>query len=170
MSFAISKKIVLLTIVSFCSIFSFAQNTNNENNGESVIKLKDNSLVYPEKILFKSDSDLYFQLFEIDEQGYQKASNYYKIPLSAINGSIDCEVINSTKFGNYLLKYVKQSQIGITLSILGSTGSVILPFVVNKVAIFIIPPVISLTGFIIWASSYSHLKKYAIIDSAIEYK
>jgi hypothetical protein len=30
--------------------------------------------------------------------------------------------------------------------------------------------VISLTGFVIWASSYSHLKKYAIIDSAIDYK
>lgn len=170
MSLAISKKIVLLTIVSFFSVFSFAQNSNNETNGESVIKLKDNSLVYPEKILFKSDSDLYFQLDEIDEQGYHKGSNYYKIPLSAIDGSIDCQEINSTKFGSYLLKYVKQSQTGITLSILGSTGSVILPFVVNNVAILIVPPVISLTGFIIWASSYSHLKKYAIIDSAIEYK
>ena len=170
MSFSISKKIVLLTILSFCSIFSFAQNTINVVYKENEIKLKDNSLVYPEQILFKTDSDLYFQLFEIDEQGYQKANNYYKIPLSTIDGNIDCEVINSTKFGNYLLKYVKQSQIGITLSILGSTGSVILPFVVNKVAILIVPPVISLTGFIVWASSYSHLKKYGIIDSAIEYK
>jgi len=127
-------------------------------------------LVYPEKILFKSDSDLYFQLFEIDEQGYQKASNYYKIPLSAINGNIDCKVINSTKFGNYLLKFVKQSQTGITLSILGTAGSVLLPFVANNAAVLIVPPIISLTGFIVWASSYSHLKKYGIIDSAIDYK
>jgi hypothetical protein len=161
MSLAISKKIILLTIVSFCSIFSFAQNTNNETNGESVIKLKDNSLVYPEKILFKSDSDLYFLIGD---------DKYYKLPLSSIDGNIDCKVINSTKFGPYLLKYVKQSQTGITLSILGSTGSVILPFVVNNVAILIVPPIISLTGFIVWASSYSHLKKYGIIDSAIEYK
>lgn len=161
MSLAISKKIVLLTIVSFCSIFSFAQNTTNVVYKETVIKLKDNSLVYPEEILFKTDSDLYF-LFGDDK--------YYKLALSSIDGNVECKVLNSTKFGSFLLKYVKQSQTGITLSILGSTGSVILPFVVNNVAILIVPPVISLTGFIIWASSYSHLKKYAIIDSAIEYK
>lgn len=170
MSLAISKKIVVLTIISFCSIFSFAQNAVFDNNGVTVVLLKDNSLVYPEKILFKSDSDLYFQLFETDEQGYQKANNFYKIPLAAIDGNIDCDMLNSTKFGSYLIKYVKQSQAGITLSILGSTGSVLLPFIANNVAVLIVPPIISLTGFIIWASSYSHLKKYAIIDSAIEYK
>jgi hypothetical protein len=161
MSLAISKKIILLTIVSFCSIFSFAQNTTNVVYNETVIKLKDNSLVYPEEILFKTDSDVYF-IYGDDK--------YYKIPLTSIDGDIDCKVLNSTKFGSFLLKYVKQSQTGITLSILGSTGSVILPFVVNNVAILVVPPVISLTGFVIWASSYSHLKKYAIIDSAIEYK
>jgi hypothetical protein len=161
MSFAISKKIVLLTIVSFCSIFSFAQNTTNVVYKETVIKLKDNSLVYPEEILFKTDSDLYFMYGD---------DKYYKLALTSIDGNVECKELNSSKFSNYLLKFVKQSQTGITLSILGTAGSVLLPFVVNNVSVLFIPPVISLTGFIVWASSYSHLKKYGIIESAIEYK
>jgi hypothetical protein len=76
----------------------------------------------------------------------------------------------STKFSHYLLKFVKLSQTGITLSILGTTRSVILPFFVNNVAVIVLPPLVSLTGFIICASSYSSLKKYGIIDSAIEFK
>ena len=154
-------KLSLLLFALFLQLQLMAQNSASENYNETVIKLKDNSLVYPEEILFKTDSDLYF-LFVDDK--------YYKLPLTSIDGNIDCKVLNSTKFGSFLLKYVKQSQIGITLSILGSTGSVILPFIVNNVAILVMPPVIGLTGFIIWASSYSHLKKYGIIDSAIDYK
>ena len=117
--------------------------------------------MYPRQILFKTDSDLYFRTGDV---------KYYKLPLSAIDGNVDCQVINSTKFGNYLLKFVKQSQTGITLSIIGTTGSILLPFIANNAAVLIVPPIISLTGFIVWASSYSHLKKYGIIDSAIEYK
>lgn len=162
MSLAISRKIVLLTIVSFCSIFGFAQNAVFDNNGEKVILLKDNSLINPGIILFKTDSNLYFSPLTDDK--------FYKIALTLIDGYVDCQELNSSKFGSFLLKYVKQSQTGITLSILGTAGSVLLPFVVNNIAVLVIPPVISLTGFIIWASSYSHLKKYGIIESAIEYK
>jgi hypothetical protein len=161
MSLAISKKIVLLTIVSFCSIFSFAQNNENDDLWLNGLKLKDNSVVYPDKILFKTDTDVFFQL---------ENNKYYKLPLSLLGDVVDCKTLSSSKFGDFLLKYVKQSQTGITLSIIGSTGTVILPFFINKVAVLVVPPIISLTGFIIWASSYSHLKKYAIIDSAIDYK
>lgn len=158
----ISKQILILSVFSFCSMFCFAQNAVFDNNGEKVILLKDNSLINPGIILFKTDSNLYFSPFTDD--------NFYKIALTLIDGNVDCEELNSSKFSSYLLKFVKQSQAGITLSILGTAGSVLMPFVVNNVAILVVPPVISLTGFIIWATSYSHLKKYGIIESAIEYK
>ena len=164
-------KSILTVLTIFISFSSFTQyNFVQDDKSVSVVTLKDSTKIYLSQILFKTDSDLYFELDIINEEGYIKGSNYYKIPLSAIVGSIDCKVINSSKFGFYLLKYVKQSQVGITVSILGSAGSVLLPFIANNVAVLIVPPIISLTGFIIWASSYSHLKKYAIIDSAIDYK
>lgn len=163
-------KSILTVLTIFISFSSFTQyNFVQDDKPVSVVTLKDSTEIYLSQILFKTDSDLYFQLDIIDKEGYTKGSNYYKIPLSTIVGNIDCKVINSTKFGSYLVKYVKQSQAGITLSILGSTGSILLSFIANNVAVLIVPPIISLTGFIIWASSYSHLKKYAIIDSAIEY-
>jgi hypothetical protein len=140
---------------------SMSSNQASSDVIDSGLRLKDNSVLYPEKILFKTNSDLYFEIGD---------DKYYKLPLTFVVGNVDCQKLNSSKFSNYLLKFVKQSQTGITLSILGTTGSVLLPFVVKNVAVLVIPPVISLTGFIVWASSYSHLKKYGIIESAIEYK
>jgi len=153
-------KSILTALTIFISFSSFTQ-YNFVQDDKSVITLKDSTEIYLNEILFKSETDLYFLY------GDEK---YYKLPLNIFQGEIDCKTIKSTKFSHYLLKFVKQSQTGITLSILGTSGSVILPLIVNNVAVFIVPPVISLTGFIVWASSYSSLKKYGIIDSAIEFK
>ena len=144
----------------FISFSSFTQ-YNFVQDDKSVVTLKDSTEIYLNEILFKSETDLYFLY------GDEK---YYKLPLNIFQGEVDCKTIKSTKFSHYLLKFVKQSQTGITLSILGTSGSVILPLIVNNVAVFIVPPIISVTGFIVWASSYSSLKKYGIIDSAIEVK
>lgn len=147
----------LFLLISFCS---FSQTTFVEDVN-SVVTLKDSTQIFLNEILFKSETDLYFLY------GDEK---YYKLPLNIFQGEVECKTIKSTKFSHYLLKFVKLSQTGITLSILGTTGSVILPLLVNNVAVIIVPPLVSLTGFIIWASSYSSLKKYGIIDSAMEFK
>jgi hypothetical protein len=153
-------KSILTVLTIFISFSSFTQYTFVQDD-KSVVTLKDSTEIYLNEILFKSETDLYFLY------GDEK---YYKLPLNIFLGEVDCKTIKSTKFSHYLLKFVKQSQTGITLSILGTSGSVILPLITNNVAVFIVPPVISLTGFIVWASSYSSLKKYGIIDSAIEFK
>jgi hypothetical protein len=153
-------KSILTVLTIFISFSSFTQ-YNFVQDDKSVVTLKDSTEIYLNEILFKSETDLYFLY------GDEK---YYKLPLNIFQGEVDCKTIKSTKFSHYLLKFVKQSQTGITLSILGTSGSVILPLIVNNVAVFIVPPIISVTGFIVWASSYSSLKKYGIIDSAIEFK
>ena len=153
-------KTFFAVLIIFISSFSFSQSTFVED-AKSIVTLKDSTQIFLYQVLFKSETDLYF-LYGDDK--------YYKLPLNILQGEVECKTMKSTKFSHYLLNFVKQSQTGITLSIIGSAGSVLLPFIAKNVVVLIVPPVISLTGFIIWASSYSHLKKYAIIDSAIEFK
>jgi hypothetical protein len=113
-------------------------------------------------ILFKTDSNVYFQFIGVE--------TYYKLQLSKVDGKISCRHLKKTKPGDFILKFVKQSQTGLTLSIIGGTSSAILPFLIQSSVVLILPPVISLTGFMVWISSYRHLKNYGIIDSAIEFK
>ena len=133
----------------------------SEEEPTLLIKLKDKSCIIAEKILFKTDSNVYFQA---------GAETYYKLQLSKVDGEISCKHLKKTKPGDFFLKFVKQSQTGLTLSIIGATSSAILPFLIQSSAVLILPPVISLTGFMVWISSYRHLKQYGIIDSAVEYK
>ena len=155
-------KNLLLILFIISSINLFSQGTITEYEPLVLIKLKDKSLIISEKILFKTDSNLYFQL--LGEE------TYYKLNTSKLEGEISCRYLKKTKPGDFILKFVKQSQSGLTLSIIGGTSSAILPFLIQSSAVLILPPVISMTGLIIWISSYKHLKQYGIINSAIEFK
>ena len=155
-------KNLLLILFIISSINLFSQGTITEYEPTDIIKLKDKSFILTEKILFKTDSNVYFQFI-----GFE---TYYKLQLSKVDGKISCRHLKKTKPGDFILKFVKQSQTGLTLSIIGGTSSAILPFLIQPSAVLILPPVISLTGFMVWISSYRHLKNYGIIDSAIEFK
>ena len=155
-------KNLLLILFIISSINLFSQGTITEYEPTDIIKLKDKSFILTEKILFKTDSNVYFQFI-----GFE---TYYKLQLSKVDGKISCRHLKKTKPGDFILKFVKQSQTGLTLSIIGGTSSAILPFLIQSSAVLILPPVISLTGFMVWISSYRHLKQYGIIDSAVEYK
>ena len=155
-------KNLLLILFIISSINLFSQGTITEYEPTVLIKLKDKSCILVEKILFKTDSNVYFQLIGVE--------TYYKLQLSKVDGEISCRHLKKTKPGDFILKFVKQSQTGLTLSIIGGTSSAILPFLIQSSAVLILPPVISLTGFMVWISSYKHLKQYGIIDSAIEFK
>ena len=76
----------------------------------------------------------------------------------------------SDKVAYYLHKFASESQIGIGLQLGGGALSIGLSIAnVNPYIYLIIPPVISLTGFIIWASSYRHLKKFYFVSDARDY-
>jgi hypothetical protein len=64
---------------------------------------------------------------------------------------------------------VKKSQTGITLQIIGGLGSIILPLADVPLAVLAVPPVVTVTGFVIWVSSYKALKQYTIIQQAKNY-
>ena len=155
-------KNLLLILFITSSIKLFSQGTITEYEPTVLIKLKDKSFIIAETILFKTDSNVYFQLEGVE--------TYYKLQLNKLEGEISCIHLKKTKPGDFFLKFVKQSQTGLTLSIIGGTSSAILPFLIQSSAVLILPLVISMTGLIIWISSYKHLKQYGIIDSAIEFK
>ena len=155
-------KNLLLILFITSSIKLFSQGTITEYEPTVLIKLKDKSFIIAETILFKTDSNVYFQLEGVE--------TYYKLQLHKLEGEISCIHLKKTKPGDFFLKFVKQSQTGLTLSIIGATSSAVLPLVIQSSAVLILPPVISMTGLIIWISSYKHLKQYGIIDSAIEFK
>ena len=154
------------TLIAFCTlnIFVFAQNIDqNQSTFGYEIKTKSNQIIYAELVLFKTPSDL---IFTIDGQ-----DGYFKIPLDSIEKAEKYgEEIESTEFVSFLSKFVKKSQTGITLQIIGGLGSIILPLADVPLAVLAVPPVVTVTGFVIWVSSYKALKHYTIIQQAKNYQ
>ena len=79
-------------------------------------------------------------------------------------------IINENNtLANALLKFSKQSTTGIAVSLIGTLSSVILPFITSSTPILIVPPVIGIAGYIIWVTSYKHLKTGAEFAIAKNY-
>jgi hypothetical protein len=154
------------TLVVFFTINSivFAQNFDqNQTSFGWEIKTKSNQIIYAELVLYKTPSDL---IFTIEGQ-----DGYFKIPLDSIEKAEKYgEEIESTEFTAFLSKFVQKSQTGITLQIIGGLGSIILPLANVPLAVLAVPPVITITGFVIWVSSYKALKQYTIIEQAKNYQ
>jgi hypothetical protein len=150
----------------FCTLnlFVFAQHFDqNQTSFGWEIKTKSNQIVYAELVLYKTPSDL---IFTIEGQ-----DGYFKIPLDSIDKAENYgEELESTEFVSFLGKFVRKSQTGITLQIIGGLGSIILPLADVPLALLAVPPVITVTGFVIWVSSYKALKQYTIIQQAVDYK
>ncbi len=82
----------------------------------------------------------------------------------------DTKEFKSDKVAYYLHKFASESQIGIGLQVVGGALSIGLSLAnVNPYIYLTVPPVISVTGFIIWASSYRHLKKFYLISDSQNY-
>jgi hypothetical protein len=154
------------TLIVFFTInlFVFAQNFDqNQTSFGWEIKTKSNQIIYAELVLYKTPSDL---IFTIEDQ-----EGYFKIPLDSIEKAEKYgEEIESTEFTAFLSKFVQKSQTGITLQIIGGLGSIILPLANVPLAVLAVPPVITITGFVIWVSSYKGLKQYTIIEQAKNYQ
>jgi hypothetical protein len=154
------------SLIIFCTLnlFVFAQNFDqNQTSFGWEIKTKSNQIVYAELVLYKTPSDL---IFTIEGQ-----DGYFKIPLDSIDKAENYgEELESTEFVSFLGKFVRKSQTGITLQIIGGLGSIILPLADVPLALLAVPPVITVTGFVIWVSSYKALKQYTIIQQAVDYK
>ena len=150
-------KTTLLFLSVFLSVTLFGQREIFTNDSKMI------SVLY---FVGKTDSQLYFvesgslQTFKIDLSRIQIAqSTLERIPLF--------EPINT--LASSLLKFSTQSKTGIGISILSSFGSVIVPFLTTYTPALIISPAIGIIGFIVWASSYNHLKKGSQISLAIDY-
>jgi hypothetical protein len=82
----------------------------------------------------------------------------------------DTKEFKSDKVAFYLHKFAVESQIGIGLQVVGGALSIGLSFANVSPYIYLsVPPVISVTGFIIWATSYRHLKKFYFVSDAKNY-
>lgn len=153
-------------LIAFCTlnIFVFAQNFDqNQTSFGWEIKTKSNQIVYAELVLYKTPSDL---IFTIEGQ-----EGFFKIPLDSIEKAENYgEEIESTEFTSFLSTFVKRSQTGITLQIIGGLGSIILPLANAPLVILAVPPIVTVTGFVIWVSSYKALKQYTIIQQAKNYQ
>lgn len=153
------KNIYLSLLLSFISSLGFGQTSGD--TGYNILTTK-NEIIIAEKILYSTDSDLFFTL--------SGSETCYKIPLSLLLKSDSFgQQLPSTEFTYYLSKFVSKSQTGITLQIIGTVGSIILPFAEAPIALLAVPPVVGVAGWIIWASSYKALKQFATIDRAIEW-
>ena len=71
---------IILFIISSINLFS--QGTITEYEPTVLIKLKDKSFIIAETILFKTDSNVYFQLEGVE--------TYYKLQLNKLEGEISC--------------------------------------------------------------------------------
>jgi len=145
------KKILTLLILSIYS-FGFSQL-------KATIVLKDLSLLYLNSRLYKFENYIYFE-----DDGIQ-----YKLSIDSIRKIDDrVRVIEINKLTYSLDKFANTSQTGIGFQIVGGLLGYVLPFV-----IFPVPPIafiatggIIVTGFIIWATSYKHLRQYTLIAEA----
>ena len=128
------------------------------------IELIDSSIIQAGTVYGKTKDHLYFELAESDK-------TVYKLRLSRIKQTFYIGVIDEIEdnIGDALFNFSKQSQLGIGLSITGSTLSVIVPIVLSNPIALIATSAVSLTGFIIWADSYRHLKKQSKIMRAIDF-
>ena len=135
-----------------------------EPNEEAVlgrtIVLKDLSLLYLNSRLYKFENYIYFK-----DDGIQ-----YKLSIDSISKIDDVRVIEikSDKLTYSLDKFAKTSRTGIGFQIVGGLLGYVLPFVIFPVPpiAFIATGVISVTGFIIWVTSYKHLRRYTMIAEA----
>ena len=159
-----TQRLFSLIVFFTINLFVFAQNSDqNQTSFGWEIKIKSNQIVYAELVLYKTPSDL---IFTIEGQ-----EGYFKIPLDSIEKAEKYgEEIESTEFTSFLSKFVNKSQTGITLQIIGGLGSIILPLANVPLAVLAVPPVITITGFVIWVSSYKALKQYTIIEQAKNYQ
>jgi len=145
------KKILTLLILSIYS-FGFSQL-------KATIVLKDLSLLYLNSRLYKFENYIYFE-----DDGIQ-----YKLSIDSIRKIDDrVRVIEINKLTYSLDKFANTSQTGIGFQIVGGLLGYVLPFVIFPVPpiAFIATGVISVTGFIIWATSYKHLRQYTLIAEA----
>lgn len=158
------KLLFVLTLISFNSVFGQFNKINHSESGLTwVVPLKNKTVLYAQDLLFKTDSMLYFSV--------EGDVNFYKINLSKLNTvNLPCQQYNSEKIGIFLMKFVKQANLGYTMMISGTLASAILPFVITNIPLLVLPPMVSLTGLIVLISSYKHLKRYSIVESAIEFK
>ncbi|MEY5001235.1 MAG: hypothetical protein RLZZ211_1271 [Bacteroidota bacterium] len=154
------------TLIVFFTInfIVFAQNFDkNQTSFDWEIRTKSNQIVYAELVLYKTPSDV---IFTIEGQ-----EGYFKITLDSIEKAEKYgKEIKSTEFTSFLSKFVNKSQTGITLQIIGGLGSIILPLADVPLAVLAVPPVVTVTGFVIWVSSYKALKQYTIIQQAKYYQ
>lgn len=138
--------------------FAFTQ-VSNENS----FKLKNHEIIVYDGSIYQFNNDYYFTLYGSQE--------VYKLSIDSVSTEIkNIKQLKSDKITYYLTKFADNSQAGIALQIASGILTYGLTFANVNPLVFIAPSVISLTGFIVWVSSYNHLRKYRIIAEAKEYK
>ncbi len=154
-------KTTLLFLSVFLSVSLF---------GQTEIFTTDNQIIGVEYFIGKTENQLYF---------VQSGSlETYKIDLSRIKmdesvkstlNDVDLLESNST-LASSLLKFSKQSTTGIVISTISSISSIIVPFITTSTPALVISPAIGIVGFIVWATSYKHLKTGAQFSLAKDYE
>jgi hypothetical protein len=152
------KNLLLCFSLIVMKNFAYSQ-VSNENS----FKLKNHEIIVYDGLIYQFNNYYYFTLYDSQE--------VYKLSIDSVSTEIkNVKQLKSDKLSYYLTKFADNSQAGIGLQIASGLLTYALTFANVNPLVFIAPSVISATGFIIWVSSYNHLKKYKIIADAKEYK
>jgi hypothetical protein len=151
------KKLLII-----CILFVAFQGSAQMYNPEPIsIVLKNGTPIYTRASLYSYQNYIYFDDFGVPNKIHKDSIQSFREEVKAIK---------SDKVAYYLNKFASESQAGIGLQVLGTAISIGLSFAnVSPYVYLTVPPIISVTGFIIWAASYRHLKKYHLISEAKDY-
>jgi len=146
---------ILLKNVAYSQFYNTPQNTEYNS-----FFLKNGQEIYFDGKIFKFDKNYFFTI----------GTQVYRINVDSVSTEIkNVKQLKSDKLSYYLTKFADNSQAGIGLQIASGVLTYALTFANVKPLVFIAPAVIGVTGFIVWVSSYNHLKKYRIIADSIDY-
>ncbi|MBM3451745.1 MAG: hypothetical protein FJX84_01245 [Bacteroidetes bacterium] len=168
------QKFIVLTLMflslNIAAQISSYENTNKYNKG---LTLKNYEIIYSDSKIYTYQNFVFIKNYRVwnSENESKEINGLIKIHKDSIHKiHIATEELRSDKVSYYLDKFASESQTGIGLQVLGTALSIGLSLInVSPYIYLTLPPAISVTGFIIWASSYRHLKRFHLISEAKDY-
>ncbi len=135
--------------------FAFSQVTEI-----NLITFKNGKSEFLDGKIYKFENHYYFTI----------GTELYKVNVDSVSNEIkNFKQLKSDKISYYLTKFADNSQAGIGIQIASALLTYGLTFANVNPLVFIAPSVIGVTGFIVWVSSYNHLRKYRIISDSKDY-
>ena len=157
------KKLFLTSTLFLSALFAFAQPSAQPTKPEYTKIVLNNDSIIQADLFFSTTEYYYFKRYGYTDE------NIYRVATSQVKSCDHNKNKGELNIGFEFIKFSKQAQAGIILSLIGTATMIVLPIVAVATVAAIPGGAIALIGFIVWADSYSHTKKIGIIMSAKDY-